>query len=331
MPGKLSASGRLLYALNVRHPVACLAVLCLLLGMHAPARARTDQEAVTGYICPMHADVVSDKPGNCDRCGMTLVPGNPLGTADYELLMETVPRMVKPGAPARFRFVANDPITGAPVREFAEVHDRLFHLFVISRDLSEFMHVHPDLQKDGSFAINLTVPKAGQYMVFADFFPVGGSAQLIGTPLVTAGYEGDATATVPTLALDTALTKTAHGVTVDMKVAPSALLASTDLDIPFTFTDAATGQPVTDLERYLGAFAHGVMLNEDMQEFIHTHPDDMLEGTARRTGGGPEVVFHSLFPRPGRYRMWLQFQRKGELSTVVFTFRVARLGDTQPE
>jgi hypothetical protein len=25
------------------------------------------------YTCPMHSEVVSDKPGNCPKCGMTLV------------------------------------------------------------------------------------------------------------------------------------------------------------------------------------------------------------------------------------------------------------------
>jgi Cu+-exporting ATPase len=26
------------------------------------------------YICPMHPEVHQEKPGNCHKCGMTLVP-----------------------------------------------------------------------------------------------------------------------------------------------------------------------------------------------------------------------------------------------------------------
>lgn len=33
----------------------------------------TDQQSSKKYTCPMHPEVVTDKPGKCPKCGMSLV------------------------------------------------------------------------------------------------------------------------------------------------------------------------------------------------------------------------------------------------------------------
>lgn len=40
----------------------------------AGAAAAATQPAMAAYVCPMHPEVTSDKPGNCPKCGMALVP-----------------------------------------------------------------------------------------------------------------------------------------------------------------------------------------------------------------------------------------------------------------
>ncbi len=282
----------------------------------------------SGYICPMHPNEVKAEPGKCSICGMTLVPGDPMATADYVMRVTMAPRAPEPGQAVKFRFAALHPLTGAVVKDFAEVHDRLFHLFIVSRDMTQWSHVHPELQQDGSFILEHTIPTAGHWALFSDFMPIGGGPQLIVTPFSTAGYEGDLTASIPSLMPDTSFTKTADGVTVSLQVTPAKLISGEETDIPIHFTDEKTGEPVTNLQRYLGAFGHAMMLSDDMTEHVHAHPEEMLEGTAITEGGGPALTFHALFPKPGVYRLWLQYQRNGRLSTIPFTVRVTRPGET---
>lgn len=285
------------------------------------------EAAVSGYICPMHPDVVMGEAGKCPRCGMDLVPGNPLGTANYRLRVEAIPNVIKAGQKTKFKFHVEDPVTRKAVKDFAIVHDMPYHLFVLSRDTKVFMHVHPEREPDGTFSIEVTLPQPGHYVLISDFFPVGGSGQVLTTPIVTAGFDGDVFSSVPTLALDDSWTKREDGITVDLRIAPTGLVASEDLDLPIHFTNTASGEPVRDLERYLGAFAHALIVNEELSEYIHAHPEEMLEGTEIKSGGGPDVVFHTLFPKGGRYKAWIQFQRGGKLSTVSFTFKVLRPGE----
>lgn len=282
----------------------------------------------SGFICPMHPNEVKAAPGTCSICGMTLVPGDPMATADYAVRVTTEPRAVKAGQKTKFKIAILHPLTGAPVDQFAEVHDKLFHLFIVSRDMTHFFHEHPVLEKDGSFTIEHVIPEAGQYMLFSDFMPVGGGPQMVATPLVTAGFEGDIASAMPNLKPDTSFVKTANGVQVELLIEPGKVMAGEEADVPIHFEDAKTTEPVKNLQRYLGAFGHAMMLSEDMTEHVHAHPAEMLEGTTITEGGGPDLTFHALFPKPGNYRIWLQFQRNNVLSTVPFTVRVSRPGET---
>lgn len=40
----------------------------------AKRQTQTTTAAKTTYTCPMHPEVVSDKPGKCPKCGMNLEP-----------------------------------------------------------------------------------------------------------------------------------------------------------------------------------------------------------------------------------------------------------------
>jgi hypothetical protein len=314
----------------VRFAVLILSAIAALSAQNpAPSSAAVEKQGPAAFMCPMHPDVITTEPGKCPRCSMDLVPGNPLALPDFRLEVETTPKLLKAGQPITFRFSVHHPITGESAREFAEIHEKLFHLFVISRDLEEFAHIHPEQHADGSFTIEHTLPKPGHYKLFADFLPLGGGAQITGYPLATVGTDIDLVASTAKLTPDAVLTKEIDGVRVAITNERATILGGEEVDLIFRFSDAKTDAPITDLEKYLGAWGHLVILSEDMTEYVHAHPRDETQPDPNAPPtGGPEVLFDALLPKPGRYRAWLQFQRGGKLSTVTFTFAAPRPGET---
>jgi hypothetical protein len=292
----------------------------------------------TAFVCPMHTDYTMDVAGKCPRCGMDLVRASPYDVRDYGLDFQTVPRLVRPGQKITMRFAISHPGTGERTKKFEAVHEKLYHLFVISQDMEFFQHLHPTQTTDGSWLIELALPKPGYYKVLSDFLPSGGSSQFIARPLVTAGYTGDLAADGARLIPDTSFTKTVDDMTATIAYDPPAFVAGLYGHLQFHLTDTKTGRPITDLQTYLGAFGHTLIMSEDMSDYVHSHPFDILAmpdddggppqflippGSNLETlRGGPDVTFEGLMPKPGRFRAWTQFRRHDKVYTVAFTFEV---------
>src|SRR5438132_8184376 len=84
-----------------------------------------------------------------------------------------------------------------------------------------FQHIHPEEQPDGTWSIDVTLPKAGYYKVLSDFMPAGGASQFIARPLVTAGYAGDLAADSAHLFADTSALKTVDDITDRLSFDPA--------------------------------------------------------------------------------------------------------------
>ena len=296
------------------------------------------QDTDTAWVCPMHSDYTSEVQGTCPRCGMALVHAAPFDVRDYGLEFHTVPALVRPGRKTSLRFRILHPGTGEVIKKFESVHERQYHLFVISQDMDYFEHIHPQEQADGTWTIDVTLPKAGYYKVLSDFLPSGGSSQFIARPLVTAGYEGDLIADSAHLTPDRTPTKVDGDITATVTYDPQQFLVGLYGHLTYHLTDTATGKPITDLQTYLGAFGHTLIMSEDMAEYVHSHPLDIIAqpdddggppvfliapgADLEKLRGGPDVTFEGLMPRPGRYRAWTQFRRRDKIHTFAFTFNV---------
>ena len=271
-----------------------------------------DLDAPDAFWCPMHPDIRSAVAGKCPLCRMELVPIPPARVGEYRMDVAVTPAAGGRGA-SKLRLTIRDPVTDRPVSSFATIHERLLHLFIIDRQLEYFRHVHPEQISDGIFELRENIP-AGQFMVIADFLPLSGRPQMLQHAIVTPGYGTPLFLAPPTLTPDVSSEKVDHGVRVRLEA--TVLKAGKEATLKFTLTDASTNTPISDLEPFLGAPGHVLLVSADLTESNHVHPEE----PATR---GPVITFQPLMPAAGVYKLWLQFQRGGVVATVPFVVSVA--------
>jgi hypothetical protein len=259
----------------------------------------------TQFSCPMHPDVRSDSGGVCPICGMKLVPMPPARFGSYPVDLRATPTL----AGVRLRLAVTDPSTHAIVRRFEIVHESLMHLFVVSEGLDFFAHEHPLQQRDGVFMLDVRLPQRGPYMAIAEFLPRGATPQTFQQSFTT----GESFVRHPVPAPDAAV-KTIDGMRVSVDA--SLLKGGEAGKLTFRIDDAVSGSPVSDLEPYLGASAHLLIVSADLTEAIQADPTSDEKG--------PVLTFEPVIPRGGRYKLWLQVQRRGVVSTAAFVVDVTR-------
>jgi hypothetical protein len=271
-----------------------------------------DLDRPDAFWCPMHPDVRAADAGKCPLCGMTLVPIPPPRVGEYQMDVAVSPAAGRSAA-SKVRLTIRDPLTSRPVPALITTHERPLHLFIIDRRLEYFRHLHPESVGPGTFESREALPP-GEYVVIADFLPQGGRSQMLQRVLVTRGFLGPMFPAAPELTPDDRETKQHDGVRVRLEA--SGLSAGREATLRFALSDAASGEPISDLEPYLGAPGHMLIVNGDLTEADHAHPEEAATA-------GPFITFQPLMPAAGRYKLWLQFQRRGVVSTVPFVVSVA--------
>jgi len=273
--------------------------------MMALAAAQTPAPPVQ-FICPMDPDVCSNSPGKCPRCGMALEAGiqEPL---KYRLRLDVSPPTVPAGKPVELRFQLVDPRTDQRAVKFELVHEKLFHLFLVSADLSYFVHDHPEAGADGIFRYRTTLPAPGVYRLLADSYPSGGTPQLLPAFLTTAGYDKPISAALTHPAPDLS-PKQSENLRVSLRLDPPEPISGKKTMMFFRV------EPREGLEPYIGAWGHLLAVSDDLVDCIHEHP---MYGNSE-----PEIQFDVFFPRQASYKVWVQFQRKGVVNTAAFVIPV---------
>jgi Cu+-exporting ATPase len=161
------------------------------------------------------------------------------------------------------------------------------------------------------FAVTAEFPTGGDYTAHIEFRQQGQmTAVLAAIPLQVAGT---APAPVGVPAADVR-TQVEAGVRVDLN--GDAVLVD-ESDLHFEFSDATTGEPVTELQPYLGAAGHVAVISADGARFSHRHAET-LDDQGRPvlavpgTQFGPDLGLHVRFEEPGAYRLFAQFRLANE-------------------
>ncbi|CAH2717259.1 hypothetical protein BACCIP111895_04449 [Neobacillus rhizosphaerae] len=196
------------------------------------------------------------------------------------------------------------------IQSFETVHEKKMHLFIVSKDLAYFSHIHPKYHGNGEFDITETFPSGGDYKVIAEFTPKGGGDSSVESHWLH--IDGEPAKEEP-LIPDKEFTKVVDGKKVSLTF--SQLAAGKTIHMTFTINDAATNKPIKNLQPYLGAMGHTVAMSADAEKYLHIHP-------MTTSGNGPNIIFMTIFPEKGVYKVWGQFKYEGKVFTVPFVVNV---------
>lgn len=233
-----------------------------------------------------------------------------------------------------------------------EDHGKLMHLFLVREDMGVFAHLHPETRDSVAFPATLPPLPAGRYRVFSDIVHESGfthtlvnSIEIPELPALptTVGDPDDSWFAGPVAANGRAVLDI--GLTMEWERG-SDLVAGRPASLKFLVKNA-DGTPAT-LSPYMGMAGHAVVQRDDGSVFVHLHPNgtismasqmafamrqpgDSIRGTLGKRLTTAEMAamkvvepttgvisFPYAFPKPGKYRVWVQVRRGEKIHTAAF-------------
>ncbi len=276
----------------------------------AAADPAKEQPAMSGMGEDGHETGAAEGHGEGHGDSSAQPPGLAVSQSGYTLVPATT--FFQPNKQETLKFTIEGP-DGKPVTQYTKTHEKDLHLIAVRRDLSGFHHVHPTMDAGGTWSIPFTFTAGGTWRLFADFQPAAhGQTLTLGTDVNVSGLY------IPVPVSEPASVFSVDGYDVTLAGNPVAGKESA-----LTLTISKGGQPVKDLQPYLGAFGHLVSLRGGDLAYLHTHPAQEAKAGQQ---GGPGIEFATTFPTAGTYSLFLDFQHAGKVRTAEFTVTVGATG-----
>lgn len=219
-----------------------------------------------------------------------------------------------PGVGGTLSFRINTP-EGTPLTEYVERHEKDLHLIVVRTDGASYRHAHPELDPvTGTWSIPWRWKLGGSQRIYVDFAPPGKPDGITLTRSFNVGGE------FQPRVMPSGSSALVDGFQVELSGNPRAG-STNEID----FRVSRDGRPVTDLQPYLGAFGHLVVLREGDLAYLHPHAESDQETGDHGSHGsgeahaGPELGFEVDAPTTGRYLLYLDFKVDGKVHTAEFT------------
>jgi hypothetical protein len=245
--------------------------------------------------------------------------------------LTTEPEHLTAGEPATVQFSLSDA-AGKPLQGLTPMHDRYLHVVIVSQDFGVFAHIHPrdfeeltpEVLRGGRFFVRFTFPRAGRYIVGIDFAVTGHPygrhfiVDVAGSPAMTTPEK------------DLFREEKVGGLDVGFSTMTAKLKANKETVLSYVFKQ--NGNPVTDLEPYLGAPMHLAIISSDLKYFLHVHGE--LPGTSSHSHHedhmhmhipskfGPKIEVPVVFPVKGSYAVFGQVGYEGKVILTRFMVEV---------
>jgi copper transport protein len=240
------------------------------------------------------------------------------------------------GQPQHFNVSVSYP-DGTPARLFVDM-EKLIHVVIASKDQRVFAHIHPDDTRelseeeveDSAFNLSYTFPSAGEYLISVDYAN-GIRLESSQHRVVVSGSPKQSSETAT-------YASPARVGNYDVSLRYTQPFAG---DVSTLTYEIRTDGAMATLEPYLSAAMHIAVVKNDLAAFLHTHgevhpPGQVLPPVVVRDGKivhsmatlstparfALPIDAHVIFPEPGLYTVWGQFQSEGRVYAVPFTVRV---------
>ncbi|MBP3950290.1 hypothetical protein [Bacillus suaedae] len=177
-------------------------------------------------------------------------------------------------------------------------HEKKMHLILVSEDLESFVHLHPEQMSDGSFTVE-SEHESRSYQVFVDIVPTNGAYQVQPISLHGVGHDHEEHQHQPLVESE----KTVRIEDIEVTLGHEPIIAGEQANLHFSVN--------ADVEPYLGALGHVVIVNEMVDSYIHVHPKSI-----------EEPIFAAHFEKAGMYKLWAEFKIDGEVYAFPYVLEV---------